>query len=758
MSFVKRTIPRLRSYTREITVVCFALTLIVLLISLFSHRVIDSCDLSVREQLPLVKNLAGFIGATIAGFLFSLCGVGALLLPVCYATFFYWFYWTHAAWRDEWERVCSLLFLVCLVDMGFALCAYEAFVPIGIVGSGGARLLGYFFSTTGVFLCLYLLAFCCVIFLLRGALIQPILRAIYYVKYMVSIFIERRVVQKIVASCFYGIARVVTTVWHCVKYLCGIAKKVFGYRVRIQTTTEVAADYAAIEKELGECFNERYESRSNDDQTMNSYVRAEKVKINDPVRSAAKIAEIKSEKRRDKKYQLPPLTLLANKAIVTAHVDDKELRARASVLEQKLEKFGVFGSVVSIKSGPVVALFEYQPRIDIKISKILSLEDDLALALQALSIRVIAPIPGTSVVGFEVAHKARSAVIFSAVIKSSFGQDCGVLPIVLGCDTVGHHVIADLSRMPHLLMAGSTGSGKSVALNCVLMSLLYRFNPDQLQLILIDPKRLEFATYAHIAHLVFPVIVDPKKVASVLRWVTIEMERRYDAMAQLGVRNIHDYNAQKALKKESTLSFVVVVIDELADLMITAGREIEDLIARIAQMARAAGIHLIVATQRPSVDVITGLIKVNFPSRIAFRVASKVDSRIILDDGGADKLLGRGDMLFLDAGGFTKRVHGAYASDEEIEAVVSHIRAQRQPEYQSLDLEILDSEKDVSAEDEELYKNIMVFLESLDEVSISLLQRKFNIGYNRSARIIELLEERGIIMPSQGGRPRKIIR
>lgn len=438
-----------------------------------------------------------------------------------------------------------------------------------------------------------------------------------------------------------------------------------------------------------------------------------------------------------------------------------ELEKSALVLQDKLERFGIQGKVVSIKKGPVVTLFEYQPAVDSKLSKIIALEDDLALALQAMSIRILAPIPGKSVVGFEVANKNRKNVMIAQLIRSAEYQEKNkyVLPLILGEDTIGNSVIVDLTKMPHLLVAGSTGSGKSVALNTMLVSLLCKATPEELRLILIDPKRLEFAPYADIAHLLFPIITDPKNAIKALKWAVSHMEERYQKMAEAGARTIVDYNALCKDKPQDKFPYLVVMIDELADLMMTAGKEIEDLITRLAQMARAAGIHLLVATQRPSVDVITGLIKVNFPSRISFRVTSKTDSRTILDSSGADKLLGRGDMLFLSAHeGHLKRVHGAYVSDEEIFNVVSHIQKQRAVSYLDLSVAAPDVTQAADDEDEDLMNDILQFLSEVDEVSISLLQRKFRIGYNRSARIIDALETRGFVGPSTGSKTRKVIR
>lgn len=438
------------------------------------------------------------------------------------------------------------------------------------------------------------------------------------------------------------------------------------------------------------------------------------------------------------------------------------LAMQARLLEEKLEQFDIKGFVVAMHAGPVVTLFEYQPDIKVKVSRILALEDDLAMALKALSIRIIAPIPGRSVVGFEVSNQHRQDVVMSKILQSEeFKKYPGALPLIFGQDTLGNDVIADLAKMPHLLIAGSTGSGKSVALNAMLVSLLCSLRPDQLKLIIIDPKRLEFASYDGIAHLIFPIVTETKKAIPILKWVVQTMEKRYEIMAKYGVRNLLDYQllAQRNSEMEP-MPLIVVIIDELADLMMTAGKAVEDSIARIAQMARAAGIHMIIATQRPSVDVITGMIKVNFPNRVAFKVTSKIDSRTILDTAGAEKLLGRGDMLFLDASkSHLVRVHGAYISDQEIHEVVKQIKQQAKVQYLELSEQFETYQNDELLDgDDDLYQEIIDFIQDIDEVSISMLQRRFRIGYNRSARIVSMLESKGLIISTEGGKTRKVIK
>lgn len=474
-----------------------------------------------------------------------------------------------------------------------------------------------------------------------------------------------------------------------------------------------------------------------------------------PVESAHKnSAPALPEMRDEKLYVLPHAGLLSvsKEQVSDAQIrKDNEIQARA--LEHKLEQFGIHGKVVAINQGPAITLFEYQPSIETKISNILARENDLALALQALSLRIIAPIAGKSVVGFEVARALRKTIFFSEIFSNQqFSNFSGLLPLIIGKDTLGRAIVVDMARMPHLLIAGSTGSGKSIGLHALIMSLLCSKDPEQVKLILVDPKRLEFSPYADIPHLLFPIVTDPKKAVAVLTWAVHTMEERYSCMARAGVRNIEEY--QKTYPGE--MSFIVIVIDELADLMMTSGKEVEHLIARLAQMARAAGIHIIVATQRPSVDIITGVIKVNFPSRIAFKVTSKVDSRTIIDGMGAEKLLGKGDMLFLDSAGSIQRIQGVYVPEVDIKAVAEFIKSQRSVVYEELHIpeqaQISDEESDA------LFDQVINYVKSKDEISISLLQRVFKIGYNRSARIIDQLEAHGHIHQPDGSKMRKVVK
>lgn len=458
-------------------------------------------------------------------------------------------------------------------------------------------------------------------------------------------------------------------------------------------------------------------------------------------------------------YHIPHLRAELPEAVV--YIARDELQEQARTLEHKLASFGIQGRVTDVAAGPLISCFSYQPSVDTKLSRITALEDDLSLALQATSLRVLAPIPGTDVVGFEVAHKQRQKVLLAPLFESVAFKDLAhVLPVALGVDSVGKSVVVDLTRMPHLLIAGATGSGKSVALHSIVLSLLCRFTPDELKVVLIDPKRIELRAYADIAHLACPIVTEPSVAVLTLQWLVETMEQRYAWLAQKGVRSITDYHTRFGKQGRLDMPFMVVVIDELADLMMSTRDRIEPGLVRLAQMARAAGIHLIVATQRPSVDVITGLIKVNFVSRIALRVTSAVDSRIIIDAPGAEKLLGYGDMLLLSPGMIAPlRVHGAYVADHEIEQVCSAIRAQRMVHYETVYTanQTMQSST-IDEQDDELYPEIVRFLHEIDEVSISLLQRRFKIGFNRSARMIERLELEGKITQPLGGKTRKVVR
>jgi DNA segregation ATPase FtsK/SpoIIIE, S-DNA-T family len=470
-------------------------------------------------------------------------------------------------------------------------------------------------------------------------------------------------------------------------------------------------------------------------------------------------------------YSLPPLEFL-NEAPPHSEQADAELLSLATRLAEKCKEFNVTGQIKHICPGPVVTTYEFKPDPGVKYSRVVSLVDDLCLALKAESIR-IDRMPGKPHVGIEVPNPRRETIFLREVIESrAFRESGSKLTIALGKTIDGLNYVADLAKMPHLLIAGTTGAGKSVGVNALIVSILYRARPDEVKFILIDPKRLELGLYEDIPHLATPIITDPKLAARSLKWAVMEMEKRYRDLAGWGVRNIDGYNTEimrRNLVKEydaagepwKPLPFIVIIIDELADLMMTSGREVEESITRLAQMARAVGIHLVLATQRPSVDVITGLIKANFPSRISFRVSSKVDSRTIIDANGAEHLLGRGDMLFLPPGTSRLiRVHGAYIDETEIGRIVSHIKSQGLPAY---DETITQSEEealgleDSGGEHDELFEEALRICVEMKRASTSVLQRRLRIGYGRAAAILDIMEREGLIGQADGSRPRPVL-
>jgi S-DNA-T family DNA segregation ATPase FtsK/SpoIIIE len=478
-------------------------------------------------------------------------------------------------------------------------------------------------------------------------------------------------------------------------------------------------------------------------------------------------------------YTLPPLSLLQPLPPAKEREIKGDFQAGARILEETLSEFGIDAKVTNVETGPVVTSYEMLPPPGVKLSRITNLADNIALTMKAKSVRVQAPIPGKGVVGIEVPNPNSTMVFLREIIESNEWEgSSAALPLAVGKDVGGREIVADLSKMPHLLIAGATGSGKSVCMNSLLAGLLMSRTPDQLRLMLVDPKMVEFSFFNMLPHLVVPVITDPKKVSLGLRWAINEMEKRYKLFAKAGVRNIQTYNARPVAtqtdmfeetlgapsdekKLPDRLPYIVIVIDELADLMMVAQAEVEGAIARLAQLSRAVGIHMIIATQRPSVNVITGTIKANFPARLAFQVAQKVDSRTILDANGADKLLGRGDMLFLPPGTSKLiRAQGTMTTDQEIRDIVDFWKEQAEPFYEVAIKEKIESKKVEVPEvdgDDDLLEAAIEIIRQTKRASTSSLQRRLRIGYNRAGRLMDQLEERGIVGPPKGSEPRDIL-
>jgi len=475
---------------------------------------------------------------------------------------------------------------------------------------------------------------------------------------------------------------------------------------------------------------------------------------------------------KEETYDYPPVKFLANPEPFDSEEGKMEIMEKSRVLEGKLRDFSINGKLIQVHPGPVITMYEFEPSAGVKVNRIANLSDDLAMAMRATSIRIVAPIPGKAAVGIEIPNKSRRNIYLKEIINSPvFSGTNSKLTVALGKDISGNPIVSDLAKMPHLLVAGATGTGKSVTLNTLICSMLFNASPYELRMVMVDPKMLELGIYEGIPHLLAPVVTDPKKASSVLKWAVKEMEDRYKLLSDKKVRNIIQYNRYiLGLSPEDRgnvkpLPYIVMVIDEYADLMMTSSKDVENSIIRLAQMARAVGIHLIIATQRPSVDVITGLIKANFPSRISFRVSSKTDSRTILDSNGAEKLLGKGDMLFMPPSSSNLiRIHGAMVTENEVIKLVDFLSEQKTDEFAANIMRDLPDESENSTvdssfgeEEDPFFNDAVELVRKTGQGSASMIQRRFRVGYNRAARLVELMEKRGIVGPAEGGKPRKVI-
>ena len=497
--------------------------------------------------------------------------------------------------------------------------------------------------------------------------------------------------------------------------------------------------------------------KSKESKDLKEIKKAKEIDIVESIESEIKIKQSKSPIST---YIIPSLDFLKLPVIKQDSNDKKEILDNAKIIEETMKNFGIDAKIVQINRGPTITCYELQPAPGIKLSKIVSLSDNISLSLASSDIRIEAPIPGKSVVGIEVPNNKKDNVLLKEIILSeAYTELDSKIPLALGKDVSGQAIVSTIDKMPHLLIAGATGSGKSVCINTIIMSILYKSSPEDVKLLLIDPKVVELNIYNGIPHLLIPVVTDAKKAAFALNWAVEEMEKRYKLFAENNVRDIKSYNNKLDANNEDKLPMIVIIIDELADLMMVAAQEIEDYICRLAQMARAAGMYLIVATQRPSVDVITGTIKANIPSRISFAVSSQIDSRTILDMGGAEKLLGKGDMLFYPSF-YSKpsRLQGAFISDEEVELVVNSLKSQNITEYDEDIIEVVQSAKKVELDDsDDLLPTAITLVVEEGQASISFLQRKLKVGYARAARLVDEMEERGIVGGHEGSKPRKVL-
>lgn len=756
ISLLKRIRPR-----REIVSICFLFLSLFVGCCLISYNPADtSFNTAYSSEMKEVANWGGIIGSYLADALFQVFGLSAFLVPVT-LLWITWSLFLPSGIKVRYSVVAAYVFLIISLSVMCSLLWSGSALTIasftyeldggGFVGRKIAALSLAYLNRLGSIIVFSSLSLISLIVVTNLSLHKVVNSFKKLYSWLVSGFLFLKLLVsklKVVVQKIYG--------WII---------HIFGVLAGLYTQWKMRFVHKSEEESLPDVE----QTFTSPEDTKELPVRKKRVPRPSP---EPRFAVVSSSE-----YQPPPLSLLDNYSQKVSKAGKESLKEKSKILEKKLADFGVQGKVVDIHPGPVVTRFEFEPASGIRISKILNLADDLALALKALGVRILAPVPGKAVVGIEIPNEVRETVYFKEIVgKEEFIRSQSRLSLALGKDIAGKAIISDLAKMPHLLIAGSTGSGKSVLINAMICSILFKSTPSEVKMLLIDPKRLELSFYEDIPHLLHPVVTDPKKAALALQWTVGEMERRYQMLAEKGVRDISGYNHAIAAELKDRgnntaandgedendlgqLPYILVVIDELADLMMVSSREVEISIARLAQMARAAGIHLLVATQRPSVDVLTGTIKVNFSARISFQVSSKIDSRTIVDTVGAERLLGLGDMLFLPPGtSKLVRVHGTYLKESEIKRITAFLRKQGAPEYNQSVLAM----KEASAVDEddeydERYDEAVALVTQTRTASISMVQRRLRIGYNRAARIIERMEREQVVGPSDGVKPREVL-
>lgn len=708
----------------EIKGVAFLLLAILLGISLFSYHVDDPLFWIKSGATGEVRNLFGIAGSHLAGYLLYVIGLSSFWLVIIFLSMSIYSFMG----RKILTPLKGIIAVICLIASFSGIMSLllheETHNRVGEILSGG--LIGYYIAIP-----------------LKGFMNFFGANIFLFAVFIISLMICTNISFGLFFSRLFSFSMIYFR--HINEYFNKRAEKKRKRKARAQSLQEAPKEKRVVR-----------------------IVEPKKEPIKKPEQEAFPFMHMTGA------FKMPSLDLLDDPPASEKWMDvqKESLEMNARILEHKLADFGVHGEVVEISPGPVITMYEYKPAPGIKISKVTALADDLTLALRAPSVRIVAPLPGKAAIGIEIANNKREHVYLKEVLSSQDYKDSGnKLTIALGKDITGGPVIADLVKMPHLLVAGATGTGKSVSLNAMINSLLFKLSPEIVKMLIIDPKRIELSVYQDIPHLLHPVVTEPKEATRALRWAVKEMERRYMLLSDRGVRNIEAYNRKVQKQRQSTaigqeegfgkpLPYIILVIDELADLMMISSREVEESITRLAQMARAAGIHLIIATQRPSVDVLTGIIKANFPTRISFQVSSKVDSRTILDANGAEHLLGEGDMLFMPPGvGRLTRIHGAYISEEEVKRVTDFLRNQMRPDYDTTIVSSV-SQDDEAEEDEmekdEKYEKAIDLVIQTGQASISMIQRKLRVGYNRAARMIEIMEKEGIVGPSDGIRARDV--
>lgn len=728
------------------------------ILCLFSYSAFDP-SFTTLTTAKKIQNAGGIVGAYLSDLLFTLWGYGGYCIPFALlAISFTYFSKTRAReGRLGWHRAVAYLSLIFFASLLGHLRFGE--VDLGGRPSDAGGLIGWwlgsrsirFFGRVGSYLiliCGSLLAF----ILVTEA---SVLDALKHFQALL-LWISRRLKNFLASFVMIGWARA-GKYWERLKARMQARWKKAREKKRspvvrvpprpdAETIPSLLPVSPSLEKRIAQVEGEGSEPKILPRMDLKEAKKKEQLELITPV-----IAD----------YHLPQLSFLDSESQVIVKVDEESLKMNSKLLEKKLLDYGVAGRITEIHPGPIITMYEFEPASGVKVNKIVNLEDDLSLTMGGKSVRIIAPLPGKAAVGIEIPNHVRETVWLKEVIgHTKFQKAESRLTLALGKDTEGIPFLSDLAKMPHLLVAGATGSGKSVQVNSIILSLLYKATPEEVRLILVDPKMLELSIYEGIPHLLLPVVINPRKASMALRWAVAEMERRYELLTKKSARNIVGYN--KSVPKEEKLPYIVIIIDELADLMMTAAKDVEASVTRLAQMARAAGIHLILATQRPSVDVITGLIKANFTARISFKVSSKHDARTIIDTVGAEHLLGSGDMLFMSGGTSNLiRVHGAFVSETEILRVVEHWKKQGQPSY--LDESVLkppEEEEDKKGFEEDLsdglYDQAVQLVAETRQASISMIQRRLRIGYNRAARMIERMEKEGVVGPADGARPREV--
>ena len=745
---------------REIVAICVLFLALFISCCLISYNSADTSFNTASSEAREVANWGGIIGSYLADALFQVFGLSSFLVPLT-LLWIAWCLFLPAGLKVRYSVVVGYVFLIislavmCSLLWGSRTITVASFAygldAGGFVGRKVAALSLTYLNRLGsiiVFTLLFLISLIVVTNL-------SLLKIVHGFKKLYSLMVRG----------FQFLKGLISKLWEVTKKLYDWIIHAFSSLKRLYDQWKLKL----VEKPEEEVIPEKEQSFIHSEEPKERPARKKRVPKS---QQELPLAPFSSSD-----YQPPPLSLLDNYSQKVSKAGKEALKTNSKVLENKLADFGVQGKVVDVHPGPVVTRYEFEPASGIRISKILNLADDLALALKALGVRILAPVPGKAVVGIEIPNEVRETVYFKEIVeKETFLHSQSRLTLALGKDIAGKAMISDLAKMPHLLIAGSTGSGKSVLINAMICSILYKATPSEVKMLLIDPKRLELSFYEDIPHLLHPVVTDPKKAALALQWTVGEMERRYQMLAEKGVRDISGYNQAIAAELQSRgkssedndeedqnrfepLPYILVVIDELADLMMVSSREVEISIARLAQMARAAGIHLLVATQRPSVDVLTGTIKVNFSARISFQVSSKIDSRTIVDTVGAERLLGLGDMLFLPPGtSKLVRVHGTYLKESEIRRITAFLRKQGAPEYNQSVLEMKE-ESSVEEDDDydERYDDAVALVTQTRTASISMIQRRLRIGYNRAARIIERMEREQVVGPSDGVKQREVL-